>query len=94
MWNEAINTDGTIVDGAWLAGTRLIVGKERPHPGAQLTFADIDGRRVTAFITDTGSGSTETTAAGESPCSVRRSPWVKSSTSQSSPLPFQWIPGL
>lgn len=27
-----------------------------PHPGAQLTFTDIDGHWVTAFLTDTGRG--------------------------------------
>ena len=37
----------------WPAGTRLILRKERPHPGAQLRFTDADGMRVTAFITDT-----------------------------------------
>ena len=40
----------------WPAGTRLILRKERPHPGAQLRFTDADGLRVTAFITDTGPG--------------------------------------
>lgn len=29
---------------------------ERPHPGAQLTFTDIDGHRFTAFLTDTPGG--------------------------------------
>ncbi|WP_163707306.1 IS1380 family transposase [Mycobacterium bourgelatii] len=38
------------------AGTRLILRKERPHPGAQLRFTDADGMRVTAFITDTPPG--------------------------------------
>ena len=40
----------------WPAGTRLILRKERPHPGAQLRFTDADGMRVTAFITDTAPG--------------------------------------
>jgi hypothetical protein len=31
---------------------RVIVRKERPHPGAQLRFVDIDGHRFTAFATD------------------------------------------
>ena len=31
----------------------MILRKERPHPGAQLTFTDVDGHRITAFITDT-----------------------------------------
>jgi Transposase DDE domain group 1 len=32
---------------------RMIIGKERPHPGAQLRFTDTDGLRLTAFITNT-----------------------------------------
>jgi Transposase DDE domain group 1 len=65
-WYPAIDSSGQIRDGAWVAeatslvklstwpsGTRLILRKERPHPGAQLRFTDIDGMRVTAFITDT-----------------------------------------
>ena len=68
-WYPAIDTDGGIRDGAWVAeatdlvnldnwpaGTRLILRKERPHPGAQLRFTDADGMRVTAFITDTEPG--------------------------------------
>ena len=68
-WYPAIDTDGGIRDGAWVAeattlvnlnswppGTRLILRKERPHPGAQLRFTDTDGMRVTAFITDTPTG--------------------------------------
>ena len=63
------HADGTIRDGAWVAeatglldlsawptGSRVILRKERPHPGAQLTFTDVDGHRVTAFITDTPAG--------------------------------------
>jgi hypothetical protein len=39
---------------AWPDGTRLIVRRERPHPGAQLSLFDtIEGFRHTAFITDT-----------------------------------------
>jgi Transposase DDE domain group 1 len=67
-WHPAIEDEG-LRDGAWVAeatgmidlsswpeGSRLILRKERPHPGAQLTFTDIDGHRVTAFLTDTGRG--------------------------------------
>jgi hypothetical protein len=56
-------------DGAWVAeatglvdlsgwppGTRLILRKERPHPGAQLRITDPDGLRVTGFLTNTGHG--------------------------------------
>ena len=52
-WYPAIESDGGIRDGAWIgeatalvdlstwpAGTRLILRKERPHPGAQLRFTD------------------------------------------------------
>lgn len=66
-WTPARNSDGTPRRGAevveltglvnldaWPEGTRLIVRRERPHPGAQLTLFDtIEGRRHTAFITDT-----------------------------------------
>ena len=68
-WYPAIEGTGGIRDGAWVAeastlvnlsswptGTRLILRKERPHPGAQLRFTDADGMRVTAFITDTPTG--------------------------------------
>jgi hypothetical protein len=36
----------------WPEGTRLICRRERPHPGAQLTFTDVDGHRFQCFITD------------------------------------------
>jgi hypothetical protein len=65
-WRPAITADGSeyrddadiaeITDivnlDRWPAGTRMIVRREIPHPGAQLTFTDIDGRRFQAFITD------------------------------------------
>jgi hypothetical protein len=41
---------------AWPTGTRLILRKERPHPGAQLRFTDIDGLRVTGLLTNTTGG--------------------------------------
>jgi hypothetical protein len=37
---------------SWPAGTRLICRRERPHPGAQLSFSDVDGHRFQCFITD------------------------------------------
>jgi hypothetical protein len=43
---------GTVDLSAWPAGTRLICRRERPHPGAQLTFSDLDGHRFQCFITD------------------------------------------
>ena len=68
-WTPAYNIDGEERDGAWLAeitdmldlskwptGSRVVVRKERPHPGAQLRFTDVDGHRFTAFITDTAGG--------------------------------------
>jgi hypothetical protein len=42
--------------GSWPAGMRVIVRKERPHPGAQLRFTDINGHRFTAFATDARRG--------------------------------------
>jgi len=68
-WDPAIQTDDDLRDGAWVfeatglvglrgwpAGSRLILRKERPHPGAQLTFTDCDGMRVTALLTNTPPG--------------------------------------
>ncbi|QDN75786.1 IS1380 family transposase [Streptomyces sp. S1A1-7] len=64
-WTPAVETDGQSRDGAWVAelagdvlkgwptGMRLIVRKERPHPGAQLRFTDADGMRLTCFATNT-----------------------------------------
>ena len=40
----------------WPAQMRVIVRRERPHPGAQLRFDDVDGYRLTAFVTNTRSG--------------------------------------
>lgn len=65
-WIPAVETDGTIRDGAWVTeltdlidpgtwpdGTRVITRRERPHPGAPLTLFDIDnGFRHQLFITD------------------------------------------
>ena len=64
-WRPALNGDGEPREGAWVAeltdrvnleswpeGTRLICRRERPHPGAQLSFSDLDGHRFQCFITD------------------------------------------
>jgi Transposase DDE domain group 1 len=68
-WTAAYNADGKQRDGAWVCevtglvdlaawppGTRLILRKERPHPGAQLRFTDTDGLRVTGLLTNTAGG--------------------------------------
>jgi len=36
----------------WPAGSRVIVRRERAHPGAQLSFTDYDGHRFQAILTD------------------------------------------
>jgi hypothetical protein len=73
VWTPAINTSGGLRVGADIAeitgllpagtltgypdGTRVIVRRERPHPGAQLSlFEEADGWRYTAFATDTPIG--------------------------------------
>ena len=41
----------------WPDGMRVIVRRERPHPGAQLSmFDEIDGWRYQAFVTNTATG--------------------------------------
>ena len=37
---------------AWPPGLRMIARREQPHPGAQLTFTDVDGHRYQVFVTD------------------------------------------
>jgi hypothetical protein len=63
-WVEAITQADEVREGAavceldtldlsaWPKGTRAICRRERPHPGAQLTFTDINGYRFQVFITD------------------------------------------
>lgn len=64
-WTPAVEPGGEIREGAWTAeldgdvlkgwprGMRLVVRKERPHPGAQLRLTDADGLRLTCFATNT-----------------------------------------
>jgi len=69
VWVPAYDAADEVRDGAWVAeltdlmdltswpaGMRVIVRKERPHPGAQLRFEDVDGMRITAFVTNSTRG--------------------------------------
>lgn len=69
VWTPAYDADEQARDGAdvaeftglldltkWPAGMRVIVRRERPHPGASLRFEDVDGYRLTAFVTNTTRG--------------------------------------
>jgi hypothetical protein len=69
VWEPAYDAGGQVRPGAWVAeltglldlagwpaGMRVIARRERPHPGAQLRFTDLDGHRFTAFATDTRRG--------------------------------------
>jgi len=65
-WQPTISADGTeerevgevaeitdLVDlSSWPTRTRMLVRREEPHPGAQLTFTDVDGHRYQVFITE------------------------------------------
>jgi hypothetical protein len=55
---------GMIDLSSWPTGSRLMLRKERPHPGAQLTFSDVDGHRITAILTNTPSSVVPGQAAG------------------------------
>jgi hypothetical protein len=71
-WAPAVDTGRSLHDGAdvaeltgllpglpaagWPAGMRVIVRRQRPHPGAELRFTDIDGYRFQTFVTGTGAG--------------------------------------
>jgi hypothetical protein len=49
---QVIELTDTLDLSSWPAGSRVIVRRERPHPGAQLSFTDHDGHRFQAIITD------------------------------------------
>jgi Transposase DDE domain group 1 len=64
-WVAALDQDGSVRENGevaeitdrvdlstWPDGSRLIVRRERPHPGAQLSFTDHDGYRFQAILTD------------------------------------------
>ncbi len=62
-WQPALAQDGDDREGAWVAelplqldgwpaGTRAICRRERPHPGAQLSFTDDNGYRFQVFLTN------------------------------------------
>ena len=69
-WSPALKADGQVREGGevaeitgllnldgWPTGMRVILRRERPHPGAQLSlFEAHDGWRYQAFATNTGSG--------------------------------------
>ncbi|MFJ3439548.1 IS1380 family transposase, partial [Streptomyces cyaneofuscatus] len=76
VWHPALDQNGTLRDGAevaeltgivdlagYPADTRIIVRRERPHPGAQLSLFDQnEGLRHQVFLTDTpysGGGSAQ-----------------------------------
>jgi len=64
-WRPALEQDGSERDNGevaeithlldlsgWPERSRVIVRRERPHPGAQLSFTDHDGHRFQAILTD------------------------------------------
>jgi hypothetical protein len=69
VWTPAYDSGGDPREGAdtaeitklidlktWPGNMRVIVRRERPHPGAQLRFDDVDGYRLTGFATNTQVG--------------------------------------
>jgi hypothetical protein len=69
VWTPALDADGQARTGAdvaevtdlldltgWPEAMRVVVRRERPHPGAQLRFDDVDGYRLTAFATNQTTG--------------------------------------
>jgi hypothetical protein len=69
-WRPAVAADGSaerdhaevaeitdLVDlSHWPPGTRMVARREDPHPGAQLTFTDVDGHRFQILVTDLPDG--------------------------------------
>lgn len=68
-WVPALGREGGERDGAWVCelsldlastgwppGTRALCRRERPHPGAQLSFTDANGYRFQVFLTNQRGG--------------------------------------
>lgn len=67
-WTPALDSNGSVRDGSWVVeitelldlsgwpeGSRMIIRRERPHPGAQLSLFDRDNEfRHQALLTDVG----------------------------------------
>jgi hypothetical protein len=62
-WSPALDSAGDPREGAWVAelsldlsawpaGARALCRRERPHPGAQLSFADADSHRFQVILTN------------------------------------------
>jgi hypothetical protein len=51
-WAEVAEVSDLLDLSAWPDATRAIARREVAHPGAQLTFTDVDGRRYQLFVTD------------------------------------------
>jgi len=62
-WSAALDSAGGEREGAWVAelpldlaawpeGTRALCRRERPHPGAQLSFSDAGGHRFQVMLTN------------------------------------------
>lgn len=95
-WEAAIRQDGEDREGAevceldqldlcgWPTGTRAICRRERPHPGAQLSFTDHQGWRFQVFITDQEEEDTEPAPAARTRSDVPRRPGSAPSPSRAS----------
>jgi len=66
-WSPALDSAGCEREGAWVAelpldlsswpqGTRALCRRERPHPGAQLSFSDSGGHRFQVMLTNQQGG--------------------------------------
>jgi flavin-binding protein dodecin len=89
VWHPALEQDGTLRQGAHVAeltglvdlpglpeDTRIIVRRERPHPGAQLSLFDLDeGMRHQVFLTDTP-------PTAKAPCSTWKSATARTPASR------------
>ena len=85
-WRSALDSTGELREGAWVAeldlelsawpvGSGAICRRERPHPGAQLSFSDAGGHRFQVALTNqTGSRSAPRAAAPPARRNRRRDP--------------------
>ena len=102
-WNPAVDAGGGLRDGAdvvdvtglldlanWPEAMRVIVRRERPHPGAQLdAFEERDGYRYQAMATDTPSANWRSSKPATAPTPGSKTGSANSKT----PAPVGCHPG-
>ena len=82
---------GSVELSSWPQGSRLIVRRERPHPGAQLSFTDRDGYRFQAILTDQDDQDISGPRVPPPPARPRRGPYPRRQDHRPGEAPVQRV---